>query len=57
MGLWEAIKELVILVGLIYCVGAGLMGVAIYLLIIVRITDVYLHPDEYPIEYEEDDEH
>lgn len=51
--MWEAIKELVILIGMLYCIVVGLMGIAIYLLIIVRLTDVYLHPDK----YEEDDEH
>jgi len=51
--MWEAIKELATITCLLYLFLAGLMGIAIYLLIIVRITDVYLHPDE----YEEDDEH
>lgn len=51
--MWEAIKELFALGLALYCVSIGLMGIVIYLLIIVRITDVYLHPDE----YEEDDEH
>jgi len=50
--MWEAIKELATITCLLYLIGAGLLGIVIYLLIICRLADYYLHPDA----YEEDDE-
>jgi hypothetical protein len=50
--MWEAIKELATITCLLYLIGAGLMGICIYLLIIARLIDVIRHPDA----YEEDDE-
>lgn len=41
------IKELLTILGLMYCTGATLLGILLYLLIIVRIADYYLHPEVY----------
>lgn len=45
------IKELLTILGLTYCISAGLLGILIYLMLIVRLVDYYLHPEAY-----EDDE-
>lgn len=50
--MWEAIKELATITCLLYLIACALMGIAIYILIIARLADYYLHPDA----YEEDDE-
>lgn len=49
------IKELLTIAGLLYCAGAILLGILLYVLIIARIVDYRLHPEAY--EDEEDYEH
>ena len=45
------IKELVTIVVLLYLAGCALMGIIIYILILVRVADYYMHLDEEDDEY------
>lgn len=40
------IIELLKLAGALYCVGIALMCICLYIIILVRLTDYYIHPDE-----------
>ena len=39
------IKELLTILGILYLIGCSLMGIIIYVLIIARMVDYYLHPE------------
>lgn len=41
------IKELLTILGLTYCIGVTLLGILIYVMLIVRLADYYLHPEAY----------
>lgn len=47
----EALSELFMITCGIYLIGAGLMGIVVYLLIAARLIDYIRHPDEEEDEY------
>jgi len=48
------IKELLTILGILYLIGCTLMGIIVYVLILVRMVDYYLHPKAFE---EEDHDH